>query len=138
MYFISVHENDLHSDMLSPRDSLLTIPELYLYFLHHYMDIMSKTLQTVKRNNTFIIGLDQVMSKLRTKLKTGVGNKFFDAKMNAALKHTVDKNKQLYRFSRICFSSLYDRILGWARSHSKEEGSVQRALVMVRRDCVDI
>ena len=34
--------------------------------------------------------------------------------------------------------SLYDRILGWTRSHSKEEDSVQRALVMVRRYCVDI
>ena len=43
-----------------------------------------------------------------------------------------------HEFSRICCLSLYERILGWARSHSKEEGSVQRALVMVRRACVDI
>ena len=53
--FISVHENDLHGDMLLPRNSLLTIPELHFYFLHHYIDIMSKSLQTVERNNTFVI-----------------------------------------------------------------------------------
>ena len=41
-------------------------------------------------------------------------------------------------FSRIHCLSLCERILGCARSYSKEKGSVQRALVMVRRACVDI
>ena len=31
----------------------------------------------------------------------------------------------------IRFSSLYEQILRWARSHSKEEGSMQCALVIV-------
>ena len=29
-------------------------------------------------------------------------------------------------------SSLYERILGWARSHSKEDGSVRSALLTVQ------
>ena len=41
-------------------------------------------------------------------------------------------------FGGIRFSSLYEQILDWMRSHSKEEGSVHSALVMVRRNCVDI
>ena len=36
------------------------------------------------------------MSELRTKIKTCVENKFFAAKVNAALKNTVDTNKQLF------------------------------------------
>ena len=35
-------------------------------------------------------------------------------------------------------SSLYEQILGWVRTHSKEEGSMQTALLMIQRDCVDI
>ena len=34
-------------------------------------------------------------------------------------------------FGKLRCLSLYEQILGWARPHSKEEGSVQRALVMV-------
>ena len=41
-------------------------------------------------------------------------------------------------FGGIRCLSLYEQILGWMRSHSKEEGSVHSALVMVGRNCVDI
>ena len=41
-------------------------------------------------------------------------------------------------FARWRCLSLYEQILGWARSHSKDEGSMQPALLMVQRDCVDM
>lgn len=48
------------------------------------------------------------MSELRTKIKTRLENKFFNTKVNAALKNTVDKNKQLFLTEAI---SIYQRTI---------------------------
>lgn len=81
--FIKDQENEMENDL----SSYLSISEIYLYFVHHYMNLMTQTLLTLERNTITCTEVDEVLQSLKTKLETRIEDSFFSSKVNQALKH---------------------------------------------------
>lgn len=70
--------------------------ELYLYFVHHYMNLMTKSLLSIESNSLTCIELDEIMRSLKSKLETRIKDKFFGSTVNSALKCICTTNKDMF------------------------------------------
>lgn len=65
----------------STRDSLkerLTLPEAYLYFTHHHMNILAESILLLdKKNDTTSIELHIIMNNLKDKIKNRLEEDFY-------------------------------------------------------------
>jgi hypothetical protein len=82
--FIKEQENEMGNDLYSP-----TMPELYLYFVSHFLNFMCETILLLEKNDVTATELHDIMIDSRS------SNTFFGAKVNACLKdfNSFQQNK---------------------------------------------
>lgn len=86
--FVNEDEHEIEYNL-----KYVSYPELYLYFVHHYMNLMTKSLLLTEKNNLTCIELDEIMRSLKEKLETRIKDKFFGSTVHSALKYIIKKDE---------------------------------------------
>jgi len=86
--FVKEEEHKIESNRKS-----VSYPELYSYFVHHYINLMTKSLLSIEKNNLTCIELDEIMRSLKQKLEMRIKDKFFGSMVNSALKYIGKENE---------------------------------------------
>lgn len=120
IYFRQQGQDETHKiiwnfveDQTNTNQNLLTdiatLPECYLYFVHHFMHVFEKAIKPLESKAVLSSDVHLIMSSLRDKLKSRLRDKFFGYKVNASLPHLdprKDKHLNLKQLKHIPRQSL--------------------------------
>ena len=81
--FVKYDRDELSDD----AGAELSVPECYLYFVHHFMHVMHTSILFLESNDVFSTDVHGHMCQLRAKLSDRIQDKFFGGKLVSALKH---------------------------------------------------
>lgn len=87
--FIKDQENELSDDLNAP----LTASECYLYFVHHFMNILTKSIKCLETNNVMSTDIHEIMVQLENQISSRLQDGFYGSKVNNSLAH-LDKGKR--------------------------------------------
>lgn len=102
--FVKDQENELNDDL----NENLTLPECYLYFVHHFMHHMTKSIKNLEKGTVMSTHIHSVMTDLRDGLQTRMDDKYFGSKVNKSLPHLTQHQRS--KFEREALS-VYHRAL---------------------------
>ncbi|CAG9818140.1 unnamed protein product [Phaedon cochleariae] len=90
--FVKNREHGLEEDI----NAQLTFPECYLYFVHHYMNVLNTHILKLESKSLTIIELHDIMNELKNNISHRLADNFFGAKVNTALKYLGKSEKQKF------------------------------------------
>lgn len=87
--FIKCQQNELNDDL----NDYLTLPECYLYFVHHLMNILTKSIQCLESEEVMSTDIHEIMINLKHQIQKRLDEEFYGSKVNKSLKH-LDQYKR--------------------------------------------
>lgn len=90
--FIKSNEHELEEDLSSD----ISLGECYLFFVHHYMNILNVGILQLESNKLTITELHDVMCDLKNQIVQRLKGNFFGAKASSALKYLKPQEKQKF------------------------------------------
>ncbi|XP_061440961.1 uncharacterized protein LOC133364431 isoform X1 [Rhineura floridana] len=88
----------------------ISVPECYLYFVHHYMQLFHETISLLERKHSVSPHLHTFMCSLREKLVNRVDNRFFGAKVLSGLKHLPESQRASFTTDAL---QMYNRAIAY-------------------------
>lgn len=105
-YFISIgKENcepaiwrfiDDEDEVTNDLSSQLTFPEIYLYFVHHYMNVLTESILILEKKDLTSIELHDIMCQLREKIKHRLDSSFYGARIKQALIYLTQQQQKKF------------------------------------------
>lgn len=90
--FIKNQEHGLEDDLSSE----ILVSETYIYFVHHYMNILNTHIVKLESNELTSTELHGIMSDLKEQISQRQNDQFFGSKALAALKYLPTREKQIF------------------------------------------
>lgn len=81
----------------------LTLPEFYIYFVHHYMNILNQSILLLKTNSLTSVDFHKVMDQLKCKIQSRLDSGFYGAKIKQALPYLANfqRNKLVFEANTV-------------------------------------
>lgn len=88
-HFMDDQEDELNDDLNAP----LTMAECYLYFVHHFMNILTKSIKCLEANDVMSTDIHGIMVNLENQISTRLQDEFYGSRVNKSLEY-LDKGKR--------------------------------------------
>ncbi|XP_031329485.1 uncharacterized protein LOC116170636 [Photinus pyralis] len=103
--FIKSQEHELEDDLRSE----IPLSECYIYFVHHYMNILNTHIVKLESNRLSSTELHEIMSDLKEQIIQRQNDQFFGSKVSAALKYLPANQKQIFlKEANLVYKKLLD------------------------------
>lgn len=132
-YFISLGQNqceaaiwvflDNENECTDDLRVEITFPEMYMYFMHHYMNILNQSILLLETKSLTSIELHTVMEELRSKIQNRLNDGFYGAKIKQALPYLTDFQRK--KFNKEA-NNVYQRTIDYLKRFYDFEGSPYR------------
>ena len=92
----------------------LSVPECYLYFVHHFMHVMHTAVLFLESNAVFSTDVHSHMCQLRAKLSNRIQDKFYGGKLASSLKHLQANDQAAFTAQALqVYSRALDYLTKW-------------------------
>lgn len=110
--FVGDQEDEINDDLNAP----LTMPECYLYFVHHFMNILTKTIKCLEADYVMSSDIHEIMVQLKNQIETRYQDGFYGSKVNKSLDYLgrekrykfEEEAKKVYKRALEYLCSWYD------------------------------
>ncbi|KAL4104819.1 hypothetical protein QTP88_020095 [Uroleucon formosanum] len=75
----------------------VTLPECFLYFIHHYMNILSEAILILETNSVTSVDLHNVMQGLKDKIENRLNDSFYGAKVTRSISSLQENERVMFK-----------------------------------------
>jgi len=109
----------------------LSIPESYLFFVHHFMHVMHTSILFLESNYVFSTDVHGHMCQLRTKLSDRIQDKFFGGKLASSSKYLEPSERAAFTTDAL---EVYNRALSYLSKWYDFDGSPLKLFGILKLD----
>lgn len=129
--FVKDQADEMNDDL----NSHLTLPECYLYFVHHFMFQLTRSIKLLEKDSTMISHVHGILTSLRGGLQSRLKDKYFGAKVNQSLVHLPSYQRKKFETEAI---TVYQRAIAYLEKWYDYENTPFQHFSVINLDKEDL
>lgn len=88
---------NIYTTEMTDLSRKVTLPECFLYFIHHYMNILSEAILILETNSVTSVDLHNVMQCLKDKIENRLKDSFYGAKITKSISSLQENERVMFK-----------------------------------------
>lgn len=93
---------NIYTTEMTDLSRKVTLPECFLYFIHHYMNILSEAILILETNSVKSVDLHNVMQCLKDKIENRLNDSFYGAKITRSISSLQENERVMFKKEAKC------------------------------------